>query len=119
MTGYIKKRSDTDYVIGCNSQGQGGYNVVPKELDPYNAYTIEEVEAYLTEHPEMLLGYEQIEAEKTILSELATLKAYLSDTDYIYPKCLELDLDVTYVYSDVVQKRKEARQRIQTLEQGL
>jgi hypothetical protein len=29
---------------------------------------------------------------------------------------LELDLDVTYVYPDIIQKRKDARIRIQELE---
>lgn len=48
--------------------------------------------------------------------EIAQLKAYLSSTDYIYPKCMELDLDPTYVYPDIVSKRKEARQRIQELQ---
>ena len=47
--------------------------------------------------------------------EIASLKAYLSSTDYIYPKCLELGLDVNVEYTEVVQKRKEARARIQTL----
>jgi hypothetical protein len=48
--------------------------------------------------------------------EIASLKTYLSQTDYIYPKCQELGLDVTYVYPDVIQKRKDARIRIQELE---
>lgn len=48
--------------------------------------------------------------------EIATLKAYLSSTDYIYPKCLELGLDVTTEYADIVSKRKEARARIQELQ---
>jgi len=64
ITGYIKKRSETDYVINCDAQGNGGYNVVPKEVDPYNAYTIEEVEAYLAEHPEDLLDLTSINLEK-------------------------------------------------------
>ena len=50
--------------------------------------------------------------------EISTLKTYLSQTDYIYPKCQELDLDVTYVYLDVVAQRKAARLRIQELENG-
>ena len=48
--------------------------------------------------------------------EIAQLKAYLADTDYIYPKCLELGLDVTTEYADIVSKRKEARARIQELQ---
>ena len=49
--------------------------------------------------------------------EIASLKAYLSSTDYIYPKCLELGLDVDIEYADVVSQRKSARTRIQELEE--
>lgn len=48
--------------------------------------------------------------------EIASLKSYLSSTDYIYPKCLELGLDVDIEYADVVSQRKSARTRIQELE---
>ena len=48
--------------------------------------------------------------------ELTSLKAYLADTDYIYPKCIELGLNVDTVYADVVTQRKTARERIQLLE---
>ena len=113
---YILKRSNTDYVINCDAQGNGGYNVVPKSVDPYNAYTIAQVEAYLEEHPEHLLDAEAIEAERQRQQELPSLKAYLASTDYIYPKCLELALDVDVVYADVVVQRKLARNRIQELE---
>ncbi len=63
ITGYIKKRSETDYVVNCDAQGNGGYNVVPREIDPYNIYTIEQVEAYLAGHPDHLLDMEAIVAE--------------------------------------------------------
>ena len=116
MQGHILKRSESDYVIGCDSQGKGGYNVVPKEIDPHNAYTIAQVEAYLAEHPEHLLDAEAIEAERQKQQELSSLKTYLADTDYIYPKCLELGLDVNTEYAEVVEQRKNARARIQELE---
>ena len=116
MTRFVLKRSETDYVINCDAQGNGGYNVVPKEIDPHNAYTISQVEAYLLEHPEHLLDAEAIEAERQRQQELSYLKAYLADTDYIYSKCLELALDVDVVYADVVAQRKLARTRIQELE---
>jgi len=66
ISGYVLKRSNTDYVIGCDGNGQGGYNVVSKALDPHNAYTIEEVEVYLIEHPEMLLDSKAIATERLI-----------------------------------------------------
>jgi hypothetical protein len=118
ITGYVIKRTETDYVINCDAQGNGGYNVVPREVDPHNAYTLEDVRTYLLDNPEMLLDLEAIESEKSRIAEIATLKAYLAETDYIYPKCLELGLDVNVEYTEVVQKRKEARARIQTLTQS-
>ena len=119
ITGYVIKRSEIDYVINCDAQGRGGYNVVPREIDPCNAYTLEEVRTYLLDNPDMLLDLEAIESEKSRIAEIATLKSYLSATDYIYPKCLELGLDVNIEYAEVVQRRKEARIRIQELETSL
>jgi len=118
ITGYVIKRTETDYVINCDAQGNGGYNVVPREIDPHNAYTLEEVRTYLLDNPDMLLDLEAIESEKSRIAEIATLKSYLAETDYIYPKCLELGLTVNVEYPEVVQKRKEARARIQTLTQS-
>ena len=119
ITGYVIKRSEIDYVINCDAQGRGGYNVVPKEIDPHNAYTLEDVCTYLLDNPDMLLDLEAIESEKSRIAEIATLKSYLAETDYIYPKCLELGLDVNIEYSEVVQRRKDARIRIQELETSL
>jgi hypothetical protein len=116
ITGYVIKRSDTDFVVNCDSHGIGGYNVVPKEIAKDCEYTIEEVEAYVAEHPEMLLDLKAIESEKARLAEITSLEAYLSSTDYIYPKCLELGLDVNIEYADTVAQRKAARARIQELE---
>ena len=61
---YILKRSATDYVINCDAQGNGGYNVVPREIDPYNEYTLEEVRDYLLDNPDMLLDSVQIETDR-------------------------------------------------------
>ena len=57
--------------------------------------------------------------EELNTTEIATLKAYLTSTDYIYPKCLELDLDVDVVYADIVAQRKLARTSIQELEASI
>lgn len=131
---YFLKRTNDDFVINIDlTQYGSGYNVVPKTIDPCNAYDIAEVQAYAEAHPEMevvcdgekyiplynpemLLDLEAIESEKSRIAEIATLKAYLADTDYIYPKCLELGLDVDVAYADVVAQRKLARIRIQELE---
>ena len=116
INGYVLKRSETDYVVNCDAQGNGGYNVVPREIDPCNAYTLEDVRNYLLDNPEMLVDLEAIESEKSRIAEIATLKSYLAETDYIYPKCIELGLDVNIEYAQVVQNRKDARARIQGLE---
>ena len=64
ISGFVLKRSETDYVVNCDSQGNGGYNVVPREIDPHNAYTLEEVRTYLLDNPEMLVDLEKIETER-------------------------------------------------------
>ena len=54
MMGYFIKRNDNDFVINIDlTQYGSGYNVVPKEIDPWNAYDIAEVQAYAEAHPEM------------------------------------------------------------------
>ncbi len=64
MQGYILKRSETDYVVNCDSNGQGGYNVVPLYVCPDLAYTLEDVRNYLLDNPDMLLDSAQIEADR-------------------------------------------------------
>ena len=77
---YIIKRSETDYIINCDAQGNGGYNVVPREIDPCNTYTIAEVEAYLAEHPDMLLDSAQIEADRLTREARARRDTLLKET---------------------------------------
>lgn len=60
--------------------------------------------------------YNQLHLEEQIKEEIVQLKNFLTQTDYIYPKCLELGLDVDIEYADVVSQRKTARTRIQELE---
>ena len=51
---YFLKRNENDFVINIDLNQYGsGYNVVPKTLDPWNAYGIAEVQAYAEAHPEM------------------------------------------------------------------
>jgi hypothetical protein len=60
--------------------------------------------------------YNQLHLEEQIKEEIVQLKNFLTETDYIYPKCLELGLDVNIEYESIVQDRKTARARIQELE---
>lgn len=53
--GKIIKRNNDDFIVLCDPEVYGsGYNVVPKDVDPYNQYDIEEVRQYCIEHPEMV-----------------------------------------------------------------
>ena len=71
---------------------------------------------------EQVINTEEYKAEvKT--NEIATLKQYLSDTDYVISKLNELKLEdeAEYEaerakYSEILKKRKEARARINELE---
>ncbi len=47
---------------------------------------------------------------------ITELKEYLSSTDWIYAKCVEEGLNASEVYSDIVAKRKSAREEIGELE---
>lgn len=71
---------------------------------------------------EKFVNTEEYKAEAKA-SEIASLKQYLSDTDYVISKLNELKLEdeTEYEaerakYSDVLKKRKEARVRINELE---
>lgn len=71
---------------------------------------------------EQVINTEEYKAEVKA-NETATLKQYLSDTDYVISKLNELKLEdeAEYEaekakYSDVLNKRKEARARINELE---
>lgn len=74
----------------------------------------------------MILDPDETETRKRITIEksnqLATVKAYLNDTDYVISKLNELQLedDDSYQaakakYADVLKKRKEAREQINIL----
>ena len=59
-------------------------------------------------------------------TEVSELKNYLSETDYIITKLNEAKIEddalfeeLKTKYADVITKRKEARERINALEQGL
>ena len=80
ISGFVLKRSETDYVVNCDSQGNGGYNVVPREIDPHNAYTLEEVRTYLLDNPEMLVDLEKIETERLTREARAKRDNLLKET---------------------------------------
>jgi len=113
---YVLKEKDM-YWVGCSDTQPYTQSAYPvSELDENCIYTIEQVETYLSEYPEALLDMEMIEEERARTQEITQLKSYLTSTDYIYPKCIELGLDVNTEYAEVVEQRKTTRARIQELE---
>lgn len=69
--GYVIKRSDDDFVINVDpTTYAGGYNVVPKSVDPYNIYNIDDVRVYIEEHPEKIISIETIENYNSISQQL-------------------------------------------------
>lgn len=50
--GNVIKRTNSDFVVFVDLNAYGsGYNVVPKSVDPYNAYDIDEVRQYCMDNP--------------------------------------------------------------------
>ena len=50
-------RNENDFVVNVNPLVYGsGYNVVPKSVDPWNKYDIEEVRTYVANNPDMVVA---------------------------------------------------------------
>lgn len=95
ITGYAIKRSEIDYVINCDAQGKGGYNVVPREIDPSNAYTLEDVRNYLLDNPDMLLDSTQIETDRLTREARARRNTLLKEVvDSVNPMRWEALTDI-------------------------
>lgn len=68
------------------------------------------------EEEEILIYREFTEKEKAE-REIAELKSYLTSTDWTVIKCTELGLSLQTAYPEVYQKRTDARERINILEE--
>jgi len=77
---YTIIRNENDYVINADENGNGGYNVVPKSVDPYNKYDIEDVRAYVLEHPEDVLDFEALQQELLVEQVKSTRGKLINDT---------------------------------------
>lgn len=68
--GYVIKNSENDYDIFVDLETyQSGYNVIPKSIDPYNVYDIEDVKIYCEANPDKVLAVHPL--EKKIKAQLA------------------------------------------------
>lgn len=76
--GIVLKRSDDDYVINVDVNAyDSGYNVVPKSVDPYNAYDIDDVKAYCEQNPDKVITEHPLESYMQKLQELNEQQAEL------------------------------------------
>lgn len=115
--GYVIKISENDYIVFVDLEMFGsGYNVVPKTIDSTNMYDVEDVKDYCLKNPSKVLTGHPLEEKERTAYEISKLKAYLSSTDYAVIKCQELGLDMNSEYPELMQKRAEARARINELE---
>lgn len=120
MFGYVLKRNEDDYIVNLDLFNlYAGYNVVPKTLDPYNIYNIEDVRAYCEANPNMVLSEHPLEYARSLISELVELKNYLSRTDYMVVKCSERGLSMATEYPDEYEGRQQARDRINEINEIL
>ncbi len=80
----VIKRNDNDFIVFVDLETMNsGYNVVPKSVDPYNAYDIEDVKAYCEANPDKVLIVhpleEGIKASQVLQSNLAKQEAELEE----------------------------------------
>ena len=71
------------------------------------------------EHDEVenILVYREFTEKEKAEREILSLKAYLSETDWVVVKCMEMGLIPSSAYPEISEKRAEARERINTLEE--
>ena len=118
--GYVIKNAEDDYTVNVDLEAYGsGYNVVPKDIDPYNQHDIEDVKAYCVANPNMVLAEHPLEYRKALYSEVITLKRYLAETDYMVVKCSERGLSMANEYPTEYEERQKARDRINEINEIL
>lgn len=72
----------------------------------------------IPEHDEVenILIYREFTEKEKAEREILELKSYLSETDWVVVKCMEMGLIPSSAYPEITTKRTEARERINTLE---
>mgnify|MGYP006969197692 CR=1 FL=1 len=117
MFGFVIINGENDYTVNVDLNSFGsGYNVVSKDIDPSNAYNIEEVRAYCDEHPDKVLSEHPLHVRTALEREIESLTAYLANTDYMAIKCGELGMSMSSTYPNEYMERIKARARINEIE---
>ena len=81
--GYVLKRNDEDYVVLIDPDTyEGGYNVVPKSVDPYNAYELADVIAYYNANPDKRIDLTSVQEREANKQQFQEYSQNLIDVNY-------------------------------------
>lgn len=127
--GLVIKRSDDDFVVFVDeNQYYSGYNVVPKTVDPENAYDIEDVKAYCEAHPEKVVTEHPLESQIQTIEEIQQEQAELDSVnkelfDRMVQKVFNPEVSVQEEYvpttEELLAKKTQLEQNIAQLKQSL
>lgn len=85
---FVVRRNENDYVV-YSDEFDRGYNVVPKDIDPDNAFDIEEVSTWCSNHISLVVDERKLGKKipadvrkyRKLLSDIDSDIKYLADTD--------------------------------------
>lgn len=127
--GLVIKRNDNDYVVFVNENiYNSGYNVVPKTVDPENAYDIEDVKAYCEAHPEKTVTEHPLEPQMQTIEEIRQEQAQLDSVnkelfDRMVQKVFNPEVSEQEEYvpttEELLAKKAQLEQSIAQLKQSL
>lgn len=106
----ITKRLDGTFVIDHNG---APYHVVPKSVDPHNAYDFDELSEYAEAHPEEV---QDEQAPDPRPGRIAELEKYLASTDWYIIRKLDTGAPAP---AEVLEARQAARDEISLLREGV
>lgn len=127
--GIVLKRNDDDYVINVDAnEYSSGYNVVPKSVDPYNAYDIDDVKAYCEQNPDKVLTEHPLEGMMEIQNQIAQEQEELNQVnqelfDRMVQKVFNPDTsiqeDLVPTNEELLAQKAELESSIETLKSQL
>lgn len=124
--GYVAKRSDTDYIVFIDPERIiknkfMGYNVVPLETDPHNKYTVAEVQAYCTAHPDKVIDATKVEyshSEAVLMHERNELKRWINQHKYVKER-IDAGLAEAEDFADELEELEEKQARVSEIRSQL
>lgn len=106
-----------------------GYNVVPKDVDPYNLYSIEKVKTYIEQHPEAVIPQSKVDDLKNKQELRLQLHINNEKLKEIIDKLLSLLIDLYFghatlndyvsVIKNLMQQKKDLQTSIEEINNKL